>query len=267
MEDPQSSPLLINASQDTRQSTQESETKLTFASQDLPVEEAPPKQIKFSKFFSYLNTTDCLLLGFGTIASILAGAILPSISLVMGNVAAAFSGNSSVDPDGNQNILQTMSVIASIVSMIALLLFAFSYMFFAFWQHLAAHITLNLRRKYIAALMKQEIAYFEINKVEQIPAQIAEIFETVQSSIGEKISTFIFSISACISGIVYAMFYGWAYALACVAYLPFLLMILIVFGLAVKKSTMDKLNVIKELGGIAEETLTAIKVVTGFGRE
>lgn len=76
-----------------------------------------------------------------------------------------------------------------------------------------------------------------------------------------------FSMSACISGIVYAMVYGWAYALACVAYLPFLLTILIVFGLMVKKSTMDRLNVVKELGGIAEETLTAIKVVTSFGRE
>jgi len=52
-----------------------------------------------------------------------------------------------------------------------------------------------------------------------------------------------------------------------VAYLPFLMTILVVFGLMVKKSTLDKLNVIKELGGIAEETLTAIKVVTSFGRE
>ena len=194
-----------------------------------------PKQIPFVKFFTYINATDACLLGFGTLAAVLAGAILPSISLVMGNVAAAFSGNSSVDPDGSASILQTMSVIAAIVSMIALSLFVFAYMFYAFWQHLAAHITLGLRRRYIAALMKQEIAYFEINKVEQIPAQIAEIFETVQSSIGDKIATFIFSISACLSGIIYALFYGWAYALACVAYLPFLLMILVVFGLAVKK--------------------------------
>lgn len=96
----------------------------------MPQEQAPPKPIHFVKFFSYLNTTDYCLLGFGTVASVLAGAILPSISLVMGNVAAAFSGNS---PDGDQSILQTMSVIAAIVSMIALLLFMFSYMFYAFW--------------------------------------------------------------------------------------------------------------------------------------
>ena len=89
----------------------------------------------------------------------------------------------------------------------------------------------------------------------------------MQSSIGDKISTFIFSMSACLAGIVYAMVYGWAYALACVAYLPFLLTILVVFGMMVKKSTLDRLNVVKELGGSAEATLTAIKVVTSFGRE
>lgn len=36
---------------------------------------------------------------------------------------------------------------------------------------------------------------------------------------------------------------------------------------ASKKSVSDKLDVVKQLGGIAEETLTAIKVVTSFGRE
>ena len=34
-----------------------------------------------------------------------------------------------------------------------------------------------------------------------------------------------------------------------------------------KKSALAKLNVTKQMGGIAEETLTAIKVVSSFGRE
>jgi hypothetical protein len=90
-----------------------------------------PKQIRLSKFFQYLDCNDKALLVFGTVASVLAGGILPSISLVMGNVAAAFSGN---DPnEQNDNILQTMTVIAAIVSLIALSLFVFSYMFYAFW--------------------------------------------------------------------------------------------------------------------------------------
>ena len=53
------------------------------------------KQISFFTFFRYLSPTDKCLLYLGTAASILAGMILPSISLIMGNVASAFSGDGS----------------------------------------------------------------------------------------------------------------------------------------------------------------------------
>lgn len=59
-----------------------------------------------------------------------------------------------------------MEIIAGYIMMIAAGLFIFSYIFFSFWQHLAENIILDLRKRYIRALMTQEIAYFEINKVE-----------------------------------------------------------------------------------------------------
>ena len=220
------------SSQDTRPNkrsysvtnVKEDYLQTSAASKDI---EPPARQIAFTKYFTYLTPTDRLLLIAGTVAAVLAGAILPSISLVMGNVAVAFSGGSS----SGASITSQMSVIASIVMLIALSLFIFSYMFFAFWQHLAENITTDLRKRYIAALMHQEIGYFEVNKVEQIPAQIAEIFDTVQASIGEKIANLIFAISTCLSGIIYAMVFGVAFAASCVAYLPILLIIIGVFGM------------------------------------
>jgi ABC-type bacteriocin/lantibiotic exporter with double-glycine peptidase domain len=59
-----------------------------------------------------------------------------------------------------------MAIISIIVSLIALSLFGFSYVLYAFWSHLAQNITIDLRKRYIEALMHQEIAYFETNKVE-----------------------------------------------------------------------------------------------------
>lgn len=70
-----------------------------------------------------------------------------------------------------------MSTMGGYVTLIAFGIFAFSYVLFAFWQHLATNITDDLKKKYIAALLRQEIGYFEKNKVEQIPTQISEIFE------------------------------------------------------------------------------------------
>ena len=48
----------------------------------------------------------------------------------MGNVAAAFTGGGS---GSSGDIISNMSYIASYVVLIAMTLFTFSYMFFAFW--------------------------------------------------------------------------------------------------------------------------------------
>jgi ABC-type multidrug transport system fused ATPase/permease subunit len=63
------------------------------------------------------------------------------------------------------------------------------------------------------------------------------------------------------------MIYGFGYGGLCALYLPVLMTVIGVFGMKVKKSALDRMNVIKHLGGIAEESLTAIKVVASFGRE
>ena len=89
----------------------------------------------------------------------------------------------------------------------------------------------------------------------------------MQHSIGEKTSNLIFAIATCCSGIIYGLILGPTFTLCCLAYLPFLLIILAVFGSMVQKTTLRRLNAIKHLGGLAEETLTAIKVVSSFGRE
>ena len=92
---------------------------------------------------------DKLLLFIGTLSSILAGAILPSVALIMGNVADAFTGGES-----SGDIISNMSYIASYVILIAMSLFIFSYLFYAFWQHLAENIITDLRKRYIRALMR-----------------------------------------------------------------------------------------------------------------
>ena len=104
------------------------------------------KPISFFAFFRYLSTADRVLLYLGTLASILAGMILPSISVIMGNVTVAFTGGGS--------IVDEMNFIASYVVMISVGLFITSYIFFAFWSHLAENIAIDLRRRYLKALMR-----------------------------------------------------------------------------------------------------------------
>lgn len=154
----------------------------------------------------------------------------------MGNVASAFTPGGG--GGGGGDLISEMNFIASYVILIATCLFIFSYFFFAFWQHLAENITSDLRQRYLRALLRQEVAFFEKNKVEQIPSQMSEIFETVKASIGEKISNLIFAVATCLAGICYALTFGPTFALVCLAYLPFLLAIIGIFGSMVRKTTI-----------------------------
>lgn len=55
------------------------------------VPDQPPESIGFLTFFRYMTRFDKMLFVIGTFSAVLAGIILPSISLIMANVAQAFS--------------------------------------------------------------------------------------------------------------------------------------------------------------------------------
>jgi ABC-type multidrug transport system fused ATPase/permease subunit len=79
--------------------------------------------------------------------------------------------------------MRTLTIYVSIVGAIC---WFFTYVYAAFWQHLAENISFNLRTRYLRALLKQEIAFFEKQNIEALPSMIAEYFATISISIGEK---------------------------------------------------------------------------------
>jgi len=222
-----------------------------------------PKAIAFHRFFEHNSRRDNVMMAVGTIAAIIAGLFLPSIALIMGSIASNF-GDDGLDPADMSEVIANTS---KWVALVAAVIMIFSYIFFSFWQCLAENISLNLRKMYLKALLNQEVAYFERMKIEQIPAKMGEIFETVQSSVGEKYANLIFACSTGVGGCIFAFYTGKTYAAALIAYLPVFFLILGTFGIMVKKITAAKFDIVKQMGGVVSETLYAIKVVTSFGRE
>lgn len=120
-----------------------------------------PEMIKFSSFFRYLTIKDKLLISIGSISAVCCGCLLPSMSIMLGEVTNAF------DPDNTADeILDTMSWIGWIISIIGACTWITGYFYYAFWQHLAENISFDLRSRYLHAILNQEVAYFEKVNVE-----------------------------------------------------------------------------------------------------
>lgn len=115
-----------------------------------------PEQIAFKKFYTYVSGREKIYMTIGTIGAVVGGGLIPAIALIMGDVTDTFSPSSSPNA-----VLDEMRKVSIWITIVAFAMWLFSYFYFAFWQHLAENITSDLRKRYMHALMKQEIAFFE----------------------------------------------------------------------------------------------------------
>jgi len=112
--------------------------------------------VSISKYFSELQGVEKFLLIFGYICAIGAGLIMPSVAVIMGEVVGAFDPNKI-----EEDIAELMKGLMRGILIISFSLWIIGYIYYSFFQHVAETIAINLRGRYLRALMVQEIAYFE----------------------------------------------------------------------------------------------------------
>ena len=100
-----------------------------------------------------------------------------------------------------------------------------------------------------------------------MPSQIGENFFIITESIGEKYSNMIFSFATLIAGVAIAFYRGADFAGVCAAFIPIMFILIAVFGARVKVTTAEKMEVMKKLGGVIEESLCAIRLISSFANE
>jgi ABC-type multidrug transport system fused ATPase/permease subunit len=111
------------------------------------------------------------------------------------------------------------------------------------------------------------VAFFEKENVEQLPSQIGENFFIITESIGEKYSNIIFSFSCLFCGIGISFYQGADFAGICCAFIPIIMFVMIIFGQQVKKTSGEKMMILKKLGGVIEESLSAVRLIASFANE
>ena len=104
--------------------------------------------MKFKKFYKYMTCSEKFLLILGTIGCMIASAIYPAIAVLMGLVIDAFN---PINPP--KEIMNTMRMILIACFICSAIAWIGSYMFFAFFQHIAENISFDLRRRFLHHLL------------------------------------------------------------------------------------------------------------------
>eukprot|EP01017_Pseudomicrothorax_dubius_P007833 TRINITY_DN124_c0_g1_i6.p1 TRINITY_DN124_c0_g1~~TRINITY_DN124_c0_g1_i6.p1 ORF type:complete len:1219 (+),score=330.83 TRINITY_DN124_c0_g1_i6:81-3659(+) len=145
--------------------------------------------------------------------------------------------------------------------------FTLSYISFSTWMITGERQSNCYRREYFKAILNQNISYFDRVNPNELTAKISTETFSIQSALGEKVSTFLFTISMSISGFVIGFIKGWQLTLVLSATLPFLVIAGLLLTTVLQKSDLVTKQAFQDAGALAEQAFTSIRTVFGLNGE
>ncbi|PWA86223.1 ABC transporter family protein [Artemisia annua] len=220
----------------------------------------------FWSIFMHADRADMLLMLLGFLGSVGDGITLPTvlliISKVMNNIGDSDSNSSSAIKDFTDKMNQNAVNLCYMAIGIWVACFLEGYC----WARTAERQASRLRSTYLKAVLRQEVAYFDLNvtSTAEIITSVSSDSLIIQEVISEKVPMFVMSLSMFGGGYIIAFILLWRLAIVA---LPFIIL-LVIPGLIYGRVLMSLSRKIREeynkAGNVAEQTISSIRTVYSF---
>uniref|UniRef100_A0A7S0R4U3 ATP-binding cassette transporter n=1 Tax=Chlamydomonas leiostraca TaxID=1034604 RepID=A0A7S0R4U3_9CHLO len=216
------------------------------------------EQCNYLQLFSTADGLDILLMSLGLIGAIGGGIMMPLFAVVFGDFIDAFGA-----PD--TDFMNTVSNIALKFLYLAIGAFVAMYLEVAFFTWSGVRQTNRLRQRYLAAVLRQDVGFFDTAATTGGLLQgINEDAISIQNAISEKFSNVVHHFCTFIAGFIVGFTYSWDLTLVMVGCLPFLAIMggIIAKFAATHESFSQKLYT--EAGTVAQQAISNIRTVSAY---
>ncbi|KAG1728170.1 P-loop containing nucleoside triphosphate hydrolase protein [Suillus paluster] len=243
----------------------------------------------FFSLFRYSTRFEIMLNLFGVICAVVAGAMQPVMTLAFGNLTQDFVAFGLAENEYYQSLQSNdanvteqaqmaldaaasefrhnASLDASYLTYIGILIFFSTYLYMYTWIYTSEVNGKRIRERYLQAVLKQEIAYFDDVGAGEVATRIQTDTHLVQLGISEKVTLAVTFISAFFVGFILAYVRSWRLALALSSIFPCIATTAGVMNKFMSKYTQLSLNHIAEAGSLAEEVISTIRTAQAFGTQ
>ena len=171
--------------------------------------------VSIREFFKFADIIDLLLMMSGALCAIAVGAALPLFSIIFGGMFDRFN-DPTVSPwdVGAEFALQFGYIAIAVFIAASIQVGAFTLS--------SERQTLRIRVRYLDALLKQDISWFDLQKSGELSAKITENTVLIRDAMGEKLGTLFQFMTMFFAGFAVGFYYSWQLTLVIFAVAPLL---------------------------------------------
>ncbi|KAI9343422.1 P-loop containing nucleoside triphosphate hydrolase protein [Zopfochytrium polystomum] len=225
---------------------------------------APPK-IPYRRLFRYARTFDYVLMVFGVFFAMVVGVSQPLMSIVFGQIMDAlvtYPFSSSPTRDDDLRSASARGVIY--LAIIGVVVTGSATGMMSFWDWASERQAKRIREEYLAAILRQDVAWFDRTPTGELTTRMTADVTTVQAGISHKAALVVQGLTTFLSGFVIGFVKGPKLAgVLCCAF-PLLGGASMLMAKSLKNRTNSGSDFYAAAGAIAQEVLSSIRTVTAF---
>ncbi|KAL2479880.1 ABC transporter B family member 18 [Abeliophyllum distichum] len=221
----------------------------------------------FSIIFRYADCLDILLMLMGTFGAIGDGmstnCLLVYVSRLFNNLGYGHS------QQNKGNFMNEVEKCSLYFVYLGLAVMAVAFMEGYCWSKTSERQVLKIRYKYLEAVLRQEVGFFDSQEAttSEIINSISKETCLIQEVLSEKVPKFLTNMSAFISGLAFSAYFSWRLSL--VAFPTVFLLIIpgMIYGKYLLYLSKKSFNEYSKANAIVEQALSSIKTVYSFTAE
>ncbi|KAG8689205.1 GTPase-activating protein [Ceratobasidium sp. 395] len=239
------------------------------------VEPAIPP-VDFSRLFRFSTPFELFLDAIGLVAAAAAGAAQPLMSLLFGRLTQSFveftMATYSNDPariETAKNVFEKEAAKDALyLVLIGIGMFVCTFVYMYFWIYTGEVNSKRIRERYLQAVLRQDIAYFDNLGAGEVATRIQTDTHLVQQGISEKVPLVVSYLGAFFTGFILAYIRSWRLALAISSILPCIAITGALMNKFVSTYMQLSLQAVSAGGGtLAEEVISTVRTAHAFGTQ
>ncbi|KAB5554574.1 P-loop containing nucleoside triphosphate hydrolase protein [Coniochaeta sp. 2T2.1] len=228
------------------------------------VDRGMTSKVSYLALYRYADIWDIVVVATSALCAIAAGAALPLLSVLFGNLATAFQ-DIATDTISYGEFMSRLNQNILYYVYIGIAEFGAVFLSTVGFHHTGERIARKVREEYLAAILRQNMAYFDNLGAGEVTTRISADVNLVQDGISQKVGLTMSAVAAFVSSVIIAYIKYWKLALIATPSIICLVGVMVFGFRCVVDLTAKAIQSSGDGSSIAGEAFSSIRTVAAFG--